>query len=637
MNTSASTQTRATFFLLVFFAGLILLTYAVLKVAIAPDLSSLEGRLAGNSVDQISILISEQLRQVEAQQRSITQTVALLSSDDIDRLQPALVDQYGDENVFGGGIWPLPNKREVGRDKFSTFFAREPSSKQLKVNTHWNSPESLKYWEQAWYENGKTAGKGMCKWAKAYQDDASPQPRTNCAMPIYKGDDLYGVSTIDVTLGFFNHLVADMEEKIHGQILIVEADGKIVSNSTHIKENIVLKNVADIAGNSPIAAAIKNLLPQAKNGVQLESKYSESGSEEILFFKAIPGSPWFIATAIPMKQLSVNSSRIMAKLGAVQIPLLLLLLALILLGIRFFMRRLTELKSNIDALAEGDADLTRRLPETGAKEFSEVACSFNSFIARIQDVVRQVVRSSASMSDAIVEIAEGNEDLSERTVEQAYSLKQTSSSIGAITNIVQKNMNNATQANRLASDAFRIATKGGLVIDDVVRNMDSISQSSKKVVDIIGVINGIAFQTNILALNAAVEAARAGEQGRGFAVVASEVRNLAHRSADAAKDIKGLIEDSVTKIDNGSAMVLEAGQTMNEIIASNQNVTAIMDDIMMASHEQSAGIERVNQSIDELDEKTSQNGVLMNEVATTARAMREQGQLLQSVVGVFKV
>jgi methyl-accepting chemotaxis protein len=637
MPTQMSTQTRFTLIACAFFAAMILGTFAVIRLFVTPDLATLEGKVIGSDVDQISIQISEQLRQVEAQQRSITQTVAVLDSDQIDKLQPALVDQYGDQNVFGGGIWPLPNKREQGRDKFSTFYARDAATGKLVVNTHWNSPESLNYWEQPWYENGKTAPKGHCKWAKAYQDDASPQPRTNCAMAIYKGDELYGVATIDVTLGFFNHLVADMEDRIHGQILIVEADGKIVSNSSKISSNIVLKNVSDIASSSPMAAEIQHLLPDVQGGSATQGTFDSPDGAQTLFLKPIPGSPWLIATAVPSASLAVNSNRILAKLASIQVPMAILLLALVLGGIHVFMKRLAVLKGNIDDLSVGEADLTRRLPETGGKEFGEVAASFNRFIQRLQGVLTQVVAGASSLTEASHEISSGNKDLSARTESQAASLQETAASMEEITGTVKQNAGNANQANKLATDASKVASRGGMVIGEVVETMASISESSKKIVDIIGVIDSIAFQTNILALNASVEAARAGEQGRGFAVVASEVRNLAQRAAAAAKDIKLLISDSAAKVDSGSTLVANAGSTMGEIISTTAQVATIMDEIMNASEEQSRGIEEVGRAITQLDGTTQQNAALVEQLAASAMSMQDQTTKLRQVISEFKL
>ncbi|CAN7562724.1 methyl-accepting chemotaxis protein [Variovorax paradoxus] len=262
-------------------------------------------------------------------------------------------------------------------------------------------------------------------------------------------------------------------------------------------------------------------------------------------------------------------------------------------------------------------------------------------IKRMQDQLTEVVVRIKSSSDAIAtasgEIAAGNQDLSSRTEEQASSLEQTAASMEELTSTVKQNADNARQANQLALSASEVAVKGGNVVGQVVDTMASINASSKKIVDIIGVIDGIAFQTNILALNAAVEAARAGEQGRGFAVVASEVRNLAQRSGAAAKEIKGLIDDSVGKVDMGSALVGEAGKTMAEIVGSVKRVTDIIGEITAASQEQSTGIEQVNQAIAQMDQVTQQNAALVEEAAAAAQSMQEQAASLVGAVSVFRL
>jgi methyl-accepting chemotaxis protein len=235
------------------------------------------------------------------------------------------------------------------------------------------------------------------------------------------------------------------------------------------------------------------------------------------------------------------------------------------------------------------------------------------------------------------EIASGNADLSARTETQASSLEETASSMEELTSTVKQNADNARQANQLAVSASSVAEQGGKVVAQVVDTMGSIKDSSRKIVDIIGVIDGIAFQTNILALNAAVEAARAGEQGRGFAVVASEVRNLAQRSAGAAKEIKGLIGDSVDKVDAGSRLVDEAGQTMGLIVTSIRQVADIMGEITAATQEQSHGIEEVNQAIAQMDQMTQQNAALVEEAAAAAESMQDQAQKLADAVSIFKL
>ena len=252
-------------------------------------------------------------------------------------------------------------------------------------------------------------------------------------------------------------------------------------------------------------------------------------------------------------------------------------------------------------------------------------------------IVGQVRTGTETIGTASREIAAGNIDLSSRTEMQASSLEKTASAMEELTSTVKQNADNARQANQLAANASDVARKGGEVVSQVVDTMSSINESANKIVDIIGVIDGIAFQTNILALNAAVEAARAGEQGRGFAVVASEVRNLAQRSAGAAKEIKTLIGDSVEKVERGSKLVGQAGVTMDEVVDSVRRVTDIMGEIASASQEQSAGIEQVNQSIIEMDSMTQQNAALVEQAAAAAQSLQDQAGELARVVSIFKL
>jgi len=290
------------------------------------------------------------------------------------------------------------------------------------------------------------------------------------------------------------------------------------------------------------------------------------------------------------------------------------------------------------AIAErvSSGDLTSRIEVTSKDETGQLMAALQKMNANLLDIVGRVRTGTDTIATASAEIASGNQDLSSRTEHQASSLEETASSMEELTSTVHRNAESARHAHSLASDSARIAEQGGAVVAEVVDTMGAINASSRKIVDIIGVIDSIAFQTNILALNAAVEAARAGEQGRGFAVVASEVRNLAHRSAAAAKEIKALIDDSVQKVDVGSALVDKAGATMGNIVESIGRVTGIMNEISRASDEQSSGIEQVNKAIVEMDGVTQQNAALVEEASAAAEAMQEQAVRLAEVVGVFK-
>ncbi|OAX85812.1 chemotaxis protein [Xanthomonas nasturtii] len=296
---------------------------------------------------------------------------------------------------------------------------------------------------------------------------------------------------------------------------------------------------------------------------------------------------------------------------------------------------LEQISSLLSALSRGD--LTVRMHGEFSGVFAQMRDDANATAEQLADIVGRIKVSSTAINSAAGEIASGNSDLSHRTEQQAANLEETAASMEELTSTVKQNAESARQANQLAIGATGVASQGGEVVSQVVTTMSGIEASSKKIADIIAVIDGIAFQTNILALNAAVEAARAGEQGRGFAVVASEVRTLAQRSAGAAKEIKGLIDDSVHKVAEGSALVRKAGATMADIVASVQRVTDIMGEISAASQEQSAGIEQVNQTITQMDETTQQNAALVEEATAAARSMEEQAGHLAEAVSVFKL
>ena len=298
-------------------------------------------------------------------------------------------------------------------------------------------------------------------------------------------------------------------------------------------------------------------------------------------------------------------------------------------------RGLDEVVHMLGALARGD--LTMRIETEYAGTFGQLKNDSNATAENLTEIVGQIKNAADAINTAAKEISSGNQDLSSRTEEQASSLEETASSMEQLTSTVKVNADNARQASELAGNAQQIAEKGGIVVGQVVSTMSSIHQSSSKIADIIGVIDGIAFQTNILALNAAVEAARAGEQGRGFAVVATEVRSLAQRSAAAAKEIKGLIADSVEKVENGNKQVDQAGRTMEEVVSSIKRVAKIMNDIAEASREQSAGIEQMGLAVSQMDEVTQQNAALVEEAAAAAESLEEQAQSLAQSVSVFRL
>jgi len=317
-----------------------------------------------------------------------------------------------------------------------------------------------------------------------------------------------------------------------------------------------------------------------------------------------------------------------------------LIIALALLAFSWYVARLLNRRvAASQAVAERvrDGDLTAAVVDASNDEFSPLLAAMGEMQASLTRVVTQVRQGADSVATASAEIAQGNNDLSGRTEQQASALEQTSASMEQLGSTARQNADNARQASQLAASASGVAVQGGEVVNQVVQTMKDINHSSQKISDIIGVIDGIAFQTNILALNAAVEAARAGEQGRGFAVVAGEVRNLAQRSAEAAKEIKGLINDSVDRVEQGTSLVDQAGSTMQEIVLSIRRVTDIVGEISSASGEQNAGVSQVSEAVSQMDQATQQNAALVEESAAAAASLQQQAQQLVQAVSVFKL
>jgi methyl-accepting chemotaxis protein len=342
------------------------------------------------------------------------------------------------------------------------------------------------------------------------------------------------------------------------------------------------------------------------------------------------------------KSIDATGARLRAEAASARNSLALLGVLAVLLGAgmawvlsRSITRPLTQALEQARAVAAGD--LTQRVPAHGNDETAQLLRALGEMQDRLSHLVSQVRGGVDSVSTASQEIARGNADLSQRTEQTATSLQQTASAIEQLTGTVRQTADSARTANQLASSASSVAQRGGEVVSQVVSTMEEINASSKRIADIIGTIDGIAFQTNILALNAAVEAARAGEQGRGFAVVAGEVRSLAQRSAEAAREIKSLIGSSVEKVDSGTRLVADAGSTMTEIVASVQRVSDIIGEISAAAAEQSGGIGQVNQAVTQLDQATQQNAALVEESAAAAESLQAQAHQLAGVVASFRI
>ena len=425
-------------------------------------------------------------------------------------------------------------------------------------------------------------------------------------------------------------------------------DASVKTNSTHMEKlkgmlntekGIALFNALSERRNAYASArdATVKLLLDGRADLAGKHLLKELRGPQDAFFEAL------IAMADFQESLMTKSGEQAEANGAFAVQMTVALSALaaigaVLIGV-LITRSITIPVNRAVALAQTVAagDLSSRIEVQSKDEIGALMQALKDMNHSLHTIVGQVRVSTDEIATATGEVATGNMDLSSRTEQQASALEETASSMEELTSTVKQNSDNARQANQLAVSAVEVARQGGAVVTEVVTTMGQINDSAARISDIIGVIDGIAFQTNILALNAAVEAARAGEQGRGFAVVASEVRNLAQRSAGAAKEIKTLINDSVEKVEAGNRLVAKAGTTMTEVVASIQRVTDIMGEITTASHEQEVGIEQINQAVTEMDTVTQQNAALVEEAAAATGALEQQAAQLAEVVSVFKL
>ncbi len=623
MGSIKTIQARYTLIFIAFVAVVFLLTEEGIRHFITPKLKASEEQLVLGKVNKISEAILFELAKVEAQSRSITQTIPLLDSASIDVVVPGLVDQYGDPKVFGGGIWPLPQKRSE-QDKHSTFFHRDAGGK-MTVNTYWNSAESLNYYEQPWHRAGMQAPRGQCAWAAAYKDDASALPRTNCAMAIMKDGAPFGVSTIDVTLGFFNQLVAEKEQEIQGEVMIVEPDGKILSNQARIGGEIVLKNVADLARQSVFVGEIQEGLGKIGRETLYKQEFDNDGEAWTFYLQPVEGTPWLLAAALPTRLLVENSSDVLKTLAIIQLPLVALLVLLMLFAIRQLVQRLHVLRGNIDSLSAGDADLTRRIVLKGEDEMDAVGESVNRFIAYLQNMIADVTQASAVIAEELAQLQQQSRHSNEILTRHAAETDQAVTAITEMSSTADTVAQSATETASFTRDANDKAEQSRVVVaeasnsvlalvdevDSATARVQEMQQDAQRINDVLGVIGEIAGQTNLLALNAAIEAARAGEQGRGFAVVADEVRALAGRTQQSTSEIN----DMLSKLQQG---VSSAVQAMEKTKASCQatadktsRVNVGLDDmassvgrihdlsaqIATAAEEQSAVTEEINQNM----------------------------------------
>ncbi len=477
-----------------------------------------------------------------------------------------------------------------------------------------------------WYQQAARASTAVI--TEPYLDAGSHKLVITFAAAVQDAGRVKAVTALDAFMDDVVRNVASIRPTPASYAFVVSKGAKIV---VHEDTKLLLTALTDIAPELTPAG-----LEALDKNDELQSVRIK-GEDRLVHAAPIAGTDWMLVVALHRSEALAGITTMMWYTAVSSLVLALASVALIGALVTKLLGRLTDLRNAMHAIGSGHGDMTLRVSAIGHDELAAIGNGFNQFVEKIETVIRQVRNSAERVATASAEIAHGNNDMSARTEQQASALEQTAASMEQLSATVKQNADRARQANQLAMSASTVAISGGEVVGQVVQTMKGINESSLKISDIISVIDGIAFQTNILALNAAVEAARAGEQGRGFAVVASEVRSLAGRSADAAKEIKSLISASVKRVEQGATLVNKAGVTMTEVVSSIRRATDMMGEISAASNEQALGVAQVKEAVTHMDQATQQNAALVEQMAAAASGLKGQAEDLVAVVGSFKL
>ncbi|HHX3711391.1 TPA: methyl-accepting chemotaxis protein [Citrobacter freundii] len=584
--------------------------------------------------------LSTVLSRIEGETVSMSRLAEVLPNDEslYQSVVPHLIGEGKDSIITGGGIWPEPDAFTAGVEKRSFFWARNAEGKLVYSNDY-NVEGSSGYHNESWYQHAKGQSQNNCLWSDVYQDASSGVNMVTCSVPYQQAGKFAGVATTDIRLDNVATFMQQQGNSTGGYAFVVDKQGQILYfPQADLAKH---KTINDLAQSAqwliPVQNGLKSLRPtDGVKTITLENDLVLNTASQVMLFP-MPDTGWVVGLVTPESRIVGLAKVMMQDVLEVLIPIMTLLLVGSWLVVRRLISRLDDTRQALDDIAQGEGDLTRRLDVRGKDEISAIAEAFNLFVDKISAILITVRSSSTVVANNAVSLADSNMELSSRVTQQAAALEESSAAMEQLNATVHQNASNTQLADELSDNTAQTANRCGDVMQGVISTMDNVSASSGRMVEIVAVIDSIAFQTNILVLNAAVEAARAGDAGRGFAVVASEVRTLAQRSATAAQEIKALIDESVSHVGSGSQQIHTAGERLGELVSNVRQVRQLMGEIRVAGEEQRKGVSEVTLAVTEMDSTVQQNASLIDDAAARTQALKEEAEQLALLVSSFRL
>ncbi|HEM6736319.1 TPA: HAMP domain-containing protein [Citrobacter amalonaticus] len=585
--------------------------------------------------------LSSVLSRIEGETVSLSRLAEVLPNDEAlyRAVVPHILGEQNNSIITGGGIWPEPDAFTPGVARRSFFWARSADDK-LVYSDEYNAAGGNGYHNESWYQGAKGHSQENCVWSDVYQDAISGINMVTCSIPYQLVGKFAGVATTDIRLDNVASFMQQQGGRTGGYAFVVDKQGQILYFPQNDRDHY--KTVGDLVKASgwlsPVAQRLQKLRTETTDvtSVALENDGILNAPSRVMLFP-MADTGWVVGLVTPQERIVGLAKVMMRDVLEVLIPVMTLLLVGSWLVVRRLIARLDDTRQALDDIAQGDGDLTRRLEVKGKDEISAIAEAFNLFVDKIAAILLTVRSSSEVVANNAVSLADSNTELSTRVTQQAAALEESAAAMEQLNATVHQNAGNTQLADELSESTAQTANRCGDVMHGVISTMDNVSASSGRMVEIVSVIDSIAFQTNILALNAAVEAARAGDAGRGFAVVASEVRTLAQRSATAAQEIKALIDESVSHVNDSSEQIHHAGDRLQELVGHVRQVRQLMGEIRVAGEEQRKGVAEVTLAVTEMDSTVQQNASLIDDAAARTQILKAEAEELALQVSSFKL